>query len=154
MNEITRTFLQPNKKEITVYKIFNKSKNGDYFSLFQQPTIDCIGKYFKFPPIGEWISCYIDINNERWPNRKIKPFGNNVVYSCGFHSYMDMDYEQICTISENLLFYDRKYNIVLCECRAKFRLYYGIIDCSINGNNISSEICVSRGIKILKELEV
>ena len=152
MHEITRTFLQPNKKEITVYKIFVKPTNK-YFSIYefftdQYPNIN----NFEFPPIGEWISCYTDVNGLKFPDKLIDPFDEEILYSCGFHSFMN--YEQSQLVFKSNLYNNIIVDCVLCECRAKFRLHYGILNYMIDRKKINTEICVSRGIKILKELEV
>ncbi len=103
--------------------------------------------YFKFNNIGEWISCYIDDTGRKWKDIKVRAF-NKDEYHCGFHSFMN--YDQACEVFKNI--YQIYSNFVLCECRTKFRLIYGIENYEIDDVYYETEICVSRGMKILKEV--
>jgi len=166
LDRITKKYLQPNKKEITVHKIFRKS-NGIYTSIFirygeyfDQP------RYFYFNNIGEWTSCYLDKFKARWNDKTLIKL-TGIEYPMGFHSYML--YEDSLKIFENLNTEPRKTDYVLCECRAKYRLLEGeinwvymvgiddsnylmSIDREIN-NLTPVKVVVTRGIKITKELK-
>lgn len=157
LNRITKKYLQPNKKEITVYKIFRKD-NGIYTNIFiyhgeffDQP------RYFYFNNIGEWTSCYLDKFESRW-NDKTLIRSTGIEYPTGFHSYML--YKDSLNVLKNL----KNPDFTLCECRAKYRLLEGEMDWVDDGSNylmnVNSEIdglppvkvVVTRGIKIIKEL--
>jgi len=157
LHEITKTFLSPNKKEITVYKIFRYDLiNNRYLSLYGH-TIGNSGYLhdFVYPDMGKWISCYIDATGQKWPDILIDPICEGIKYSMGFHSYMNYDQAEEIFLTDFKDEKSKKIRYALCECRAKFRLYYGIINYVVNTNKeISSELCISRGIKIFKELEV
>jgi len=151
MDRITNTFLQPNKKEIIVHKIFWK-ENNEYLSMFlhSRPSFQEKLRQFRFAPLDEWISCYIDYNGIWWNNKLIyAPSG--IQYSVGFHSYLDID-ESIIVFNN----YIKKYltgPFTLCECRAKFRLYEGIEENEIDYEILSAKMIISRGIKIIKEIK-
>lgn len=143
IDSITNVFLQPNKKEITVYKIFNKL-NYNYFSLKPNRRED-LPDYFKFNSPGKWISCYIDANEKEWPDNNID--NGKVIYPRGFHSYI--------FLSDALMIYNSKYHsdyYVICECRSKFRLIEGIEKFIFDNKEYEIKVIVSRGIKIIGEI--
>lgn len=144
IESVTNVFLQPNKRETTVYKIFNKIKDN-YLSLKSNSKKDT-NDYFKFNPPGEWISCYIDSNGEEWPNMDID--NGKVIYPRGFHSYI--------LLPDAVKIYYSKYyseHSVLCECRSKFRLIEGTEKFIFDGKELETRVIVSRGIKIVRELK-
>ena len=136
INLITKTFLQPNKKQVTVYKIF-KIIDGNYYNL---------NGMFKFSKI-DWNSCYWSLDKKRFDNIILK--NNRIEYPTGFHSFMD--YEQSYKVFNNRYSYSDSI-FVLCECKIKFRLVYGVENYKLNDDDFETKICISRGIKILKEL--
>jgi hypothetical protein len=130
---IDNIFLQPNKKIITVYKIFKKV-NNQYYNLDQR---------FQFSE-NDWNSCYWDKDQKRFDDIILK--NNNVEYHSGFHSFIEYEESKIVYSK----FYDNEIYKLYC-CQAKFRLLYGT---KLYLNIGKVNVCVSRGIKMLKELEV
>lgn len=139
INKIERVFLLPNKKITTTYKIFQKI-NGCYYNINEYNN-----RYFKFPQIDEWISCYYDTDQNRWDNIMIKNF--DIEYPTGFHSFSSLENSKII--------YDLLYNLPnykLCKCNIKYRLIEGLKNYEFESGIIQTKILISRGLKIIKEI--
>jgi len=90
LHEVTRILLQPNKKEITTYKILRRIGTESFSSMFfntRKTNLD----FFIFPPIGEWISCYDDYINNDWPNINLTSIEDKIEYPTGFHCCLKLD---------------------------------------------------------------
>jgi len=156
LNEITRVLLQPNKKEITTYKLFNF--NGGHFMgmfLHHRYVNKTSGElcFFAFPPIGEWASCYFDHRGREWNNvdlRIIDDIGQK--YPTGFHCFLNLDEAKEVY---NEFKKNNYHNLRLCKCKSKYRMIFGIEKYSFVGIDeiIWAEKVVCRGLKIVEVLE-
>lgn len=138
IDQITRVLILPNKKIITTYKIFKKI-DGCYYNINQYND-----RSFKFPPIGEWISCYWDYDKTRWDDIILK--NNSIEYHTGFHSFTSFEDSKIIF---NKLFNSPEYR--LCKCHVKYRLIEGLKNYEFE-NIIQTKILITRGLKIIKEI--
>lgn len=139
-NFITKKFILPNKKIISTYKIFQKINNY-YYSINQYNN-----KFFKFPPINEWISCYWSYDKDRWDDIVIKD--NNIEYPVGFHSFISLE--------DSKIIYNQLYNqsnYTLCKCHIKYRTSEIMKTYELENSSIQVKILISRGLKIIKEYD-
>lgn len=139
IDQITRVLILPNKKIITTYKIFRKI-DSCYYNINEYNN-----RYFKFPPINEWCSCYWSYDKTRWDNNIIK--FNNIEYPSGFHSFISLE--------ESKIIFNNLYNLpdyVFCKCEIKYRLLEALKNYEFESGIIQTKILISRGLKIIKEI--
>ncbi len=139
IDQITRVLILPNKKIITTYKIFRKI-DSCYYNINQYNN-----RFFKFSPIGEWISCYWDYDKVRWNDIILK--NNNIEYQTGFHSFTSFEDSKIIY---NKLFNSPEYN--LCKCQVKYRLVEALKNYEFENSSIQTKILITRGLKIIREI--
>jgi hypothetical protein len=136
---IIKKFLLPNKKEIISYKIFQKIDDC-YYNINEYNN-----KFFQFPPINEWISCYWSYDKNRWDDIIIKD--NNIEYHTGFCSFLSLE--------DSKIIFEKLYNLpnyVLCKCHIKYRMYEILKNYKFENDIIQTRILISRGLKIIKEI--
>lgn len=147
LTTISRVLLQPNKREITTFKIFQHYKNN-FFSICKpyNPIIKS-HSYFKFAPIGEWISCYCDYDKIEWPDVELEINNSDQKYPTGFHCYLNLsDAQKIMTTRED-------YPLsVICKCKSKYRMIFGDQRVYKHSDAIWSKVVVCRGLKIIEML--
>jgi len=153
---ITRVLLQPNKKEITTYKILRICDSQLNLIISLNSHIDSSGNLvnFVFPPIGEWISCYIDFRGTEFKDINIKTRTSNEYYSRGFHCFLSLNETKkvLQRLKTNLMFE----NCIICKCSSKYRMVFGLQKFSFCDSDeiIWAKMVVCRGLRIDKIMEV
>ena len=149
LNSITRVLLQPNKKEITTYKLL-RPIDEKLISMYFRPRKDSLD-FFTFPPIGEWISCYIDHTGKEWTNINLMSIEDRNEYPIGFHCFLKLDeakkvYKEFKRV--------KHFDIILCKCKSKYRMVFGTEKFSFVKLDeiICADMVVCRGLKIIEML--
>ena len=144
LNSITRVLLQPNKKEITTYKIIQRFNNNILFNLSSTTPKR---SFFKFSPIGEWTSCYIDNDGYKWANINLKSSDSGEEYPTGFHCFLNFD-----DVKKVMEYYKGSKTHIICKCQSKYRMVFGLQKYYVFNEVVWAKIVVCRGIKITEIL--